>query len=103
MADAPAEWQPGDVILDLYEVTALLGEGGMGKVHRVRHRGWNTDLAVKSPRPEVFAGRGGREAFVREAETWVELALHPHLVSCHYVRSVGGVPRVFAEFVDGGS
>src|SRR5687767_10251691 len=37
----PAEWKVGDVILDLYEVTAVLGEGGMGKVHRVRHRGWN--------------------------------------------------------------
>ncbi len=49
-----AEWTEGDVILDLYEVKGLLGEGGMGKVYRVRHRGWNLDLAVKSPRADYF-------------------------------------------------
>src|SRR4051812_47171464 len=28
----PRTWEPGDVILDLYEVTGVLGEGGMGRV-----------------------------------------------------------------------
>ena len=102
-AEGLAEWKPGDVILDLYEVTALLGEGGMGQVHKVRHRGWDVDLVVKSPKPEVFAGPRGRDDFVREAETWVGMGLHPQVVTCHYVRSLGGIPRVFAEFVDGGS
>ena len=46
----PEVWKPGDVILDLYEVKGVLGEGGFGTVYRVHHRGWNTDLAVKSPR-----------------------------------------------------
>src|SRR3982751_5899113 len=64
-----ADWSVGDVILDLYEVTGILGEGGMGKVHKVHHRGWNVDLAVKSPRAEVFAQAGGKESFLREAET----------------------------------
>jgi WD40 repeat protein len=40
---------------------------------------------------------------VAEAQAWVELGLHPHTVSCFYVRTLGGVPRVFAEWVDGGS
>ena len=48
--NVPAVWKDGDVILDLYEVKGILGEGGFGTVHRVRHRGWNRDLAVKSPR-----------------------------------------------------
>jgi serine/threonine protein kinase len=102
-AAVPVEWQPGQVILGLYEVLGLLGEGGMGRVYRVRHRGWNTDLAVKSPRPEFFASAGGAESFEREAETWVNLGLHPHIVSCYYVRRLGGIPRVFAEYVEGGS
>jgi DNA-directed RNA polymerase subunit RPC12/RpoP len=29
--DIPANWKVGDKILDLYEVTGNLGEGGMGK------------------------------------------------------------------------
>jgi WD40 repeat protein/serine/threonine protein kinase len=98
-----AEWVKGDVILDLYEVAGLLGEGGMGKVYRVRHRGWNLDLAVKSPRAGYFQTEEQKQNFVRECETWIDLGLHPHTVSCYYVRTLGGIPRVFAEYVEGGS
>ncbi|MBN2559618.1 MAG: protein kinase [Phycisphaerae bacterium] len=97
-----AEWHVGDVILDLYEVKDLLGEGGMGKVHRVRHRGWNLDLAVKSPRRQALRKQAQKENFVRECETWINLGLHPNTVSCFYVRTLGGIPRVFAELVEGG-
>ncbi|AXE82621.1 hypothetical protein C5746_06085 [Streptomyces atratus] len=75
----------------------------MGVVHRVRHRSWNVDLAVKTPRPELVASAGGRRRFEAEAGTWVGLGLHPHTVNCSYVRTVDGLPRVFAEWVDGGS
>ncbi|MBI4618134.1 MAG: hypothetical protein HY720_31330, partial [Planctomycetes bacterium] len=75
----------------------------MGKVYRALHRGWNLELAIKSPRPEVFAKSGGADKFVQEAETWVNLGLHPHIASCFYVRTLGGVPRIFAEYVEGGS
>src|SRR5262249_38903415 len=44
-----------------------------------------------------------KENFKLEAETWVKLGLHPHTVNCYYVRQIGGIPRVFAEFVAGGS
>jgi predicted Zn finger-like uncharacterized protein len=71
----PVIWQQGDVILDLYEVAGVLGEGGMGKVYKVRHRGWNLDLAVKSPKPSLLSQSGARENFEREAETWVNLGL----------------------------
>ncbi|MDH5639032.1 MAG: protein kinase, partial [Nitrospinota bacterium] len=98
-----SEWETGDVILDLYEVTGLLGEGGMGKVYKVLHRNWNIDLAVKSPKPSELEKAGGVETFEEEAETWVNLGLHPNTVSCYYVRRLGGIPRVFAEYVDGGS
>jgi WD40 repeat protein len=97
------DWAVGDRILGLYEVTDVHDQGGMGVVHRVRHLGWNTDLAVKSPRPELIRDRAEREDFVREAETWVSLGLHPHVCTCHYVRTLGGIPRVFAEYVPGGS
>ncbi|MFC9624936.1 protein kinase [Streptomyces sp. NPDC056930] len=100
---APESWQPGEVILDLYEVLDVVHSGGMGVVHRVRHRGWNVDLAVKTPRPELVASAGGRRRFEAEAGTWVGLGLHPHTVNCSYVRTVDGLPRVFAEWVDGGS
>jgi len=75
----------------------------MGLVYRVYHRGWNTHLAVKSPRQEHFQTEPQKENFIRECETWINLGLHPHIVSCYYVRKLGGIPRVFAEYVQGGS
>lgn len=75
----------------------------MGLVYRVHHRGWNIDLALKSPRAEIFSSAGGKDSFIREAETWVELGLHPHIVSCYYVRTIDEIPRIIAEFVEGGS
>src|SRR5437868_13341503 len=51
---AEGVWQPGQAILDLYEVKQLHDSGGMALVYRVRHRGWDMDLAVKCPRPEAL-------------------------------------------------
>lgn len=96
-------WRVGDVVDDLYDVRALLGEGGMGQVFRVHHRAWRLDLAAKCPRVEALEAIGGRDAFVHEAETWVDLGIHPNVVTCHYVRDLDGLPRVFAELVEGGS
>jgi len=97
------EWHAGDVILGMYEVKNLLGEGGMGKVFRVHHRDWNMDLAVKSPLPHLISNEGAVKNFISEAETWVNLGLYPHTVSCYYVRIIDDIPRVFAECVEGGS
>ncbi len=101
-AEVPAEWRVGDTILDLYEVKQIHDGGGMGLVYRVYHRGWNTDLAVKRPRPEHFRSPAQKANFIRECETWVNLGLHPNIVSCHYIRTLRGIPCVFAEYVEGG-
>ena len=102
--DTVAEvWNVGDVILDLYEVKGILGEGGFGTVYNVHHRDWNVDLAVKSPRPDRFRTEREKQQFVEECQIWIDLGLHPHVVSCHYVRLLGGIPRVFAEYVEGGT
>jgi WD40 repeat protein/serine/threonine protein kinase len=102
-ADVPLTWNAGDVILDLYEVKGELGKGGMGVVYRVHHRQWNIDLAVKTPLPEALQKAGSLENFLREAQAWVDLGLHPHIVTCYYVRRLGEMPRVFAECIEGGS
>ncbi|MFG2590568.1 protein kinase [Streptomyces sp. NPDC048438] len=98
-----AGWHTGDVIDGLYRLTRLVGHGGMGVVHRVRHLGWGIDLAVKSPLPELVAHAPDAERFVAEAQTWVSLGLHPNVCGCYYVRVLNGVPRLFAEYVRGGS
>ncbi|MEU8632200.1 protein kinase [Amycolatopsis sp. NPDC048633] len=96
-------WRRGDVILDLYKVLDVVRTGGRGLVHQVRHLGWDIDLAVKTPRRALLRSPEAVRDFEREAEVWVGLGLHPHIANCVYVRTLEGVPRVFAEWVDGGS
>jgi WD40 repeat protein/serine/threonine protein kinase len=75
----------------------------MGIVYRVYHHGWGIDLAVKSPKASEFRSEEGKRNFERECEAWMRLGLHPNIVTCYYVRRIGGIPRVFAEFVEGGT
>lgn len=102
-AGTSGRWQARDVIDGQYEVWEVHEQGGMGLVYRVLHRQWGIFLAVKTPRPELLTTDGFLDRFVAEAETWVSLGLHPHVCACHYVRTLDGVPRVFSEYVGGGS
>ncbi len=94
-----------DAILDTYKVLDDAIHGGMGSVWRVHHESWNVDLAMKRPQPRFFAeaGDGKKEEFIRECENWINLGLHPNIVSCYYVREIGGVPTIFSEWMDNGS
>ncbi|MBO4687154.1 MAG: protein kinase [Clostridiales bacterium] len=95
----------GDEILSTYHVEDDAISGGMGSVWHVHHRSWNIDLAMKRPQPRFFAegSRKKKEEFIAECENWINLGLHPNIVSCYYVRDIGGVPTIFSEWMDGGS
>lgn len=99
----PEQWNIGDDIIGLYQVVDLLGKGGMGQVHKLWHKVWDMYIAVKSPLEKLASTEGGIKYFTKEANTWIELGLHPNIVSCYYVRVLGKIPRIFIEYVDGGS
>ena len=48
------------------------------------------------------ASADGRARFDREAEAWVALGIHPNICTAYYVQEIGGLPRLFIEYVDGG-
>jgi len=102
-AGQDAEWKEGDIILGLYQVRGILGGGGAGRVYRVRHLEWKTDMAVKSLMPGKPASREIVSNFVTEAEAWLKLGRHPNIVTCHRIHTIDGVPRIFAECVEGGA
>ena len=55
--------------LGVYEITAQIGEGGMGEVYRARDTKLDRDVAIKIL-PEAFAADAERLArFQREAKT----------------------------------
>ena len=67
-----------------YEISALLGAGGMGEVFRARDTRLNRDVAIKIL-PEVFAQDADRIArFSREAQTLAALN-HQHIAQIYGV------------------
>ncbi|MDR2339498.1 MAG: protein kinase [Deltaproteobacteria bacterium] len=92
----------GQVVLGVYVVQEILGKGGLGQVFKVRHRDWQKELALKLPYRSVMEPRYF-QSLKNEAETWVDMGLHPHVVTCYYVRPLMGVPAIFMEHVAGGS
>ena len=95
-----ADWTQGKVILDTYEIKEVLGKGGFGKVYRAHHKGWNMDLAIKRA---LNLDEEDKQDFIDEAQHWIDLGLHPHIISCFYVRNIDGFPHTFAELAEGGS
>src|SRR5262245_39771379 len=83
-----------------YEVTALIGEGGMGKVWRAHHTALNRDDALKVL-PEAFASDPDRLArFRREAQVLASLN-HPNIAHVYGLEQADGVQALVMELVEG--
>ena len=95
--------RPGDVLLGTYRVESRPFKGGMGAVWRVHHTGWDVDLAMKRPHPEAFRTEAQKQSFTDECRYWMNLGLHPNIVSCYYVREIDGIPTIFSEWMENGS
>jgi len=100
---AERDYAVGESIMDTYGVLSEASRGGMGSVWRVRHKQWNIELAMKRPQTKYFRVQKDKDNFIRECEAWIELGLHPNIVSCYYVREVDGVPSIFSEWMSQGS
>ena len=98
----PVSFEKGTLLLDTYRIESDPMKGGMGSVWRVHHTGWNTDLAMKRPHPELFVTEADKQKFIDECRHWINLGLHPNIVSCYYVREIGGVPTIFSEWMENG-
>jgi len=86
--------------LGVYEVTAQIGEGGMGQVYRARDTKLNRDVALKIL-PDAFASDPDRLArFTREAQTLASLN-HPNIAHIHGLEESGGVRALVMELVEG--
>jgi serine/threonine protein kinase len=83
-----------------YEVTALVGEGGMGKVWRAHHTALNRDDALKVL-PDAFASDPGRlTRFRREAQVLASLN-HPNIAHVYGLEQADGVQALVMELIEG--
>jgi eukaryotic-like serine/threonine-protein kinase len=85
-----------------YEITVLLGAGGMGEVYRARDTKLGRDVAIKVL-PEAFTRDSDRLArFEREARVLAALN-HPHVGSIYGLEEAGGIRALVLELVEGES
>src|SRR6516162_9039103 len=84
----------------VYDVTALLGAGGMGEVYRAKDTKLARDVALKIL-PDAFALDAERIArFKREAQVLASLN-HPHIGAIYGFEDGDGVHALVLELVDG--
>ena len=86
--------------LGVYDITASIGEGGMGHVFRARDTRLDRDVAIKVL-PEAFAHAADRlSRFQREARTLASLN-HPNIAAIYGLEESGGVSALVMELVEG--
>lgn len=98
-ADA-ADIGPG-TRLGPYEIVALVGEGGMGRVYRAVDPRLGRDVALKvlaAPRHDGV----NIERFAREARAASALN-HPNIVTIYDIGDAGGIAYIAMEYLNGGS
>jgi eukaryotic-like serine/threonine-protein kinase len=92
--------EPGDLLLDKYEVVRLIGQGGMSLVYEARHRRLSHSVALKMlyragpPLPEMAV------RFEREAQAAVRLRGR-HVARIHDVDTIEGTPFIVMEYLRG--
>jgi serine/threonine protein kinase len=83
-----------------YEITALIGAGGMGEVYRARDTKLNRDVALKIL-PEAFAIDSDRIArFRRESQVLASLN-HPNIAHIYGFEDSGSTHALVLELVEG--
>ena len=93
----------GRVVADRYELSTLIGQGGMGQVWTAYDRRLDRRVAVKLLRPDKVAGQEAdelRRRFVRECRVTAQVD-HPGLVTVHDAGSEGEELFLVMQYIDG--
>ena len=86
--------------LGVYEVTALLGAGGMGEVYRAMDSKLKREVALKVLPVDVASNSARLARFQREAELLASLN-HPNIAHVHGLEESGGTTALVMELVAG--
>ncbi len=88
------------LLLGDYEILDEIGEGGMGKVYKARHRRMDRLVALKVLPPDLVQTPEHVARFHQEVRTAARL-IHQHIVTAFDAGDAGGVHYLVMEYVDG--
>lgn len=83
-----------------YEITALLGSGGNGRVHAARDTMLGREVAIKSLRPELMNDTSFLDRFRAEASSLARLN-HPNIATLYALQPEGSNLYMIMELVRG--
>jgi len=83
-----------------YEVTAPIGEGGMGEVYKATDTRLGRTVAIKVLPDHFAADEAFKARFEREARTLSSLN-HPHICTIHDIGSQAGTDFLVMEYLEG--
>ncbi len=86
--------------LGVYEITSLLGEGGMGQVYRATDTRLKRQVAVKILPPALAADGDRLSRFQREAEVLASLN-HPNIAAVYGLEESSETSALVMELVEG--
>ena len=101
MSSLPAHFEVGRIIGD-YQIVSLIGQGGMGKVFKVRNVISDRTEAMKVLLPDLDPSPELVERFLREIKVVAGLE-HPNIASLRTALRVGNQILMIMEFVEGHS
>lgn len=88
--------------LGTYEVTGVIGVGGMGVVLKAIDPSLDRVVAVKVMSPKLAHNENARKRFAREAKA-AAAVLHPNVIPIHSVSSGTTLPFLVMSYIRGGS
>jgi serine/threonine-protein kinase len=94
-----AEIGPGKRLRD-YEITRLIGQGGMASVYEARHFQLGHSVAIKVMHPSLARSAAAAERFLREGRNAARIR-HPHVVRVFDLGSYDGIPFLVMDLVRG--
>ena len=86
--------------LGVYDITAAIGEGGMGQVYRATDAKLKRQVAIKVLPPSLSVDADRLARFQREAEVLASLN-HPNIAAIYGLEESGGITALVMELVEG--
>jgi serine/threonine protein kinase len=88
--------------LGAYEVTGVIGSGGMGVVLKGLDRSLDRIIAIKVLAPHLASSGAARQRFAREAKA-AAAVLHPNVIAIHGVSNNASLPYLVMPYIRGES